>query len=259
MTLAEFASKNRRFVAAHRGASGEAPENTFAAFKKAIACGASFVEADIQITKDKVPIVFHDDELGRTVAGTGLISEYTYDELRDLSAGVWFGNGYENEKIPLLSELIELIKGTAYLGLEVKPALDIESKIDCLIDTLRKYDFIEHTLFASFDYNALKKLKEMEPKCHISAVRIPGDRRLPSELRDEYGIEAFICSVEEINDAVVEDIHHSKIFWGTYGIDSEADFAIAYISGVNAFATNFPCKMSEMLEAIEKEEILSKR
>ncbi len=249
MTLAEFVSKNKRLIAAHRGASGEAPENTLAAFNQAIQCGASLVEADVQITKDSVPIVFHDDELGRTASGAGLISEHSYDSLRQLSAGDWFAKKYESEKIPLLSELIEMIKGRAYLALELKPTLDIERKIDCLIDTLHRYDFVSHSILASFDYGALKKVKSIDSKIHTAAIKIPGDDRLPSDLKSELGIEAFVCSVEEISEKLAENIRQSRLIWGVYGIDSEPVFRAAFSAGVNVFGTNYPCQTAKLLES----------
>lgn len=251
MTLKEFVEKNNRFIAAHRGASGNAPENTLEAFRQAIACGAMMVEADVQITKDNVPIVFHDDELGRTVSGTGLIAEYTYDELKNLSAGIWFKKEYENERIPLLDELIEFIKGRAYLGLEIKPNLETLKTAKIILKTLEKHDFITSTVLASFDYKILKAIKQEYSDAHIAAIKIPGDSILPSEIQKYFAIDAYICSVEEISDRIREDIIKHRIFWGVYNTDSEEDFEIAMRSGVNAIGTNYPCKMNELLSKIK--------
>jgi|YNPMSStandDraft_1061717.scaffolds.fasta_scaffold00007_9 glycerophosphoryl diester phosphodiesterase len=250
MTLEEFVQKNHRFIAAHRGASGNAPENTLEAFRQAIDCGAKLVEADIQITKDNVPIVFHDDELGRTVSGTGLIAEYTYEELKNFSAGIWFNKKYENEKIPTLDELIELIKGKAFLGLEIKPNNKTLNTARVLLQTLKKHDFVSATVIASFDYLVLKQIKAEYDNSHIAAIKIPGDYVLPSELKKQFSIEAYVCAVDEINDQIVENIKTNNIFWGVYNVDSEEDFQKAIKSGVNAIGTNFPCQMNKLLEKL---------
>lgn len=250
MTLQEFVKQNHRFIAAHRGASADAPENTLEAFRQAIECGARLVEADVQITKDNIPIVFHDDELGRTVAGTGLIAEYTYEQLKDLSAGIWFNKNYEDEKIPTLDELIELIKGRAFLGLEIKPNNNTLNTARVLLETLKKQDFIESTVIASFDYKLLKHIKSEFPQAHIAAIKIPGDFQLPSELKQEFSIEAYVCSIDEIDDRLKSDITKSRIFWGVYNVDSEADLLKAIKAGVNAIGTNHPCKMNELLKKL---------
>lgn len=248
MTLEEFVRKNHRFIAAHRGASGNAPENTLEAFRQAIDCGAKLVEADIQITKDSIPIVFHDDELGRTVSGTGLIAEYTYQELKNLSAGIWFNEKYENEKIPTLDELIELIKGKAFLGMEIKPNNKTSNTAKVLLQTLKKHNFVPETVIASFDYNVLKQIKSEYENSHIAAIKIPGDNTLPSELKKQFAIEAYVCSVDEINEQIAQNIHKNKIFWGVYNVDSEEDFQKAIQFGVNAIGTNFPCQMNKLLK-----------
>lgn len=250
MTLKEFVEKNNIFIAAHRGASGNAPENTLEAFRQAIACGAKVVEADVQITKDNIPIVFHDDELGRTVSGTGLIAEYTYNELKNLSAGIWFKKEYEDEKIPLLDELIELINGRAFLGLEIKPHLETLKTAKIILKTLEKHNFIASSVLASFDYNILRAIKQEYPIAHIAAIKIPGDNILPSEIQANFAIDAYICSVDEINDKIREDISKSRIIWGVYNTDSEEDFELATKSGVNAIGTNYPCKMNELLSKL---------
>ena len=66
---------------AHRGFSGVYPENTMLAFEKAIEIGCDGIETDVQLTKDGVPVICHDEEVDRTTNSTGRICDYTYDEL----------------------------------------------------------------------------------------------------------------------------------------------------------------------------------
>ena len=77
-------------VIAHRGASGYAPENTLAAFKRAIALGATFIETDLQLSRDARLVAVHDETLERTTDGRGPVSKKTLEELRQLDAGSWF-------------------------------------------------------------------------------------------------------------------------------------------------------------------------
>ncbi len=246
--LTEFVKNKNRFIVAHRGASGEFPENTLIAFEKSLLCGARMIEADIQITADLEPIVFHDEELGRTAPGSGAISQIDYNDLRNLSAGSWFSRDFENEKIPRLEELLEILKGRAYLLLEIKPAPNLSERIKAILKVIIEYNYINYSVFASFDYSALKTLKEICPHCHTAAVKLPDDARLPSTLRAELGIEAYICSIEEINDDISRDILESDIFLGVYSIDTPEIFREALNLPIQAFGTNFPCMIAKEFE-----------
>src|SRR6266436_9009065 len=78
------------WVVAHRGASGVAPENTMAAFRKAVELGAVFIETDLQLSRDARLVALHDDTLERTTNGRGPVSSKTLEQLRKLDAGSWF-------------------------------------------------------------------------------------------------------------------------------------------------------------------------
>jgi glycerophosphoryl diester phosphodiesterase len=81
-------------VIAHRGASGHAPENTLAAFKKAVALGATFIETDLHLSRDAHFVAIHDATANRTTNGQGAVHDMTLAELRRLDAGSWFGSEF---------------------------------------------------------------------------------------------------------------------------------------------------------------------
>jgi len=84
-------------VIAHRGASGNAPENTMAAFRKAVALGATFIETDLQLSRDARFVAIHDATVNRTTNGQGAVHDMTLAELRRLDAGSWFGSEFVGE------------------------------------------------------------------------------------------------------------------------------------------------------------------
>lgn len=110
-------------VIGHRGAAAHAPENTLASFAKAKDCGAPWVELDVQLSADGVPVLFHDDDLDRTSSGHGPLTAQPLAALRGLDAGSWFDPAFAGEKIPTLDEALRHI---AALGLGV----NIEIKAD---------------------------------------------------------------------------------------------------------------------------------
>lgn len=107
-------------IIAHRGAPNHAPENTLAAFDRALALGFNHVELDAQLSADGVPVVFHDETLDRTTDGAGPLAARTLAELKRLDAGAWYGAVFRGERIPTLEEVLVRYRGKAYLHLELK-------------------------------------------------------------------------------------------------------------------------------------------
>lgn len=95
------------YTIAHRGASGYAPENTFAAFDIAAEMNADFIELDVQLTKDGQIVVIHDDKVDRTTDGSGFVKDFTLKKLQSLDAGSWYGAEFKGERIPLLEEVLK--------------------------------------------------------------------------------------------------------------------------------------------------------
>ena len=109
-------------VIAHRGASGHAPENTLAAFKRAVALGATFIETDLQLTRDSRLVAMHDATVNRTTNGQGKVHDLTLMELRRLDAGSWFGSEFAGERIPTMDDILEFSKKhDVVFYLELKP------------------------------------------------------------------------------------------------------------------------------------------
>jgi glycerophosphoryl diester phosphodiesterase len=117
-------------IIGHRGAKVYAPENTLASFHAAADLGAEWVETDVKLTKDGVPIIFHDEELNRCTNGSGLVAETDFETIRELDAGSWFGESFMGEKIPTLEEALNVIidRGMG-LNLEIKacPGREVET------------------------------------------------------------------------------------------------------------------------------------
>lgn len=100
-------------VIAHRGASAEKPENTLAAFRQALALGADGIELDVQITRDGVPVVFHDTTLRRLTGQPGRLTDKTWAELKKLRV---HGAG----RIPRLADALAFVRGRAVVQIELK-------------------------------------------------------------------------------------------------------------------------------------------
>ena len=152
---------------AHRGAKNRAPENTLAAINEAARCGAGWVELDVQLTEDKVPVIIHDRTLDRTTNGSGELKSVDSNSLTSLDAGYWFDARYKGEKVPLLIDALDLCQ-VLNLGVNLELKTYGTSIYNTALRTLSVVNefgrgFDEKLLFSSFDTEVLSTLKNLSP------------------------------------------------------------------------------------------------
>lgn len=110
-------------IIAHRGASGYTPENTFAAVRKAYQMGAKWIEFDVMLTGDGVPIIIHDETLTRTTNGRGKVAKATFDQIKQLDAGGWYAPEFAGESVPSFVEWLALLDQLEFqINVELKPS-----------------------------------------------------------------------------------------------------------------------------------------
>ena len=162
-----FASKP--LVIGHRGAAGEAPENTIASFRRAVERQCDMIELDVHLSRDGVPVVCHDATIDRTTDGCGAIRDMTVAELRAYDAGVRFGREFAGERIPLLVEALELIPPHIEVIIELKHGWNGRLE-EHVLRCVRDRDRMRSVLFASFDHRMLYRLKRTAPEARIGLV-----------------------------------------------------------------------------------------
>lgn len=155
---------SRPEVRAHRGASLECPENTLAAFARAIELGADGLEFDVHPTRDGALVVVHDYDLARTTTGSGLVHELGLDDIRSLSAGAWFGDAFVDERVPLLSEVLEL-EGVAF-ELELK-GLPGRRYVEAVVAAVLEAGVADRTEFTGFHPTSLQVVRELLPGARL--------------------------------------------------------------------------------------------
>lgn len=107
-------------VVAHRGVPTEAPENTIPAFQRAIDLGADAIEFDVRLTRDRVPIIYHYFYLEEATSVSGLVSDYTFDQLQEVKVLGSGGSVVSGCRIPTLHEVLETFGGRTGLEIEIK-------------------------------------------------------------------------------------------------------------------------------------------
>jgi len=250
-SLRSFVQESKRFVVAHRGASGSAPENTLAALRAALDLGVRMAEIDVRLTSDKQVVLLHDHVIGRTTTGSGQTKNMSLAELRSLDAGAWFGEGFSGEQVPLLKEALQLLREhDCYVNIEIKPPYeheDVLDRIDRIVQIVQEEQMFANTLFGSFHHESLRLLKERYPEAHTSAIQLPQDARLPSEIAAAIGCEAFVCSLRECTHKRCEDALAHGLYVGVYGVDSKEEFEQVMKYPVTALVTNYPELIQQLL------------
>jgi glycerophosphoryl diester phosphodiesterase len=154
-------------VIAHRGARDVAPENTLAALRKAHELGAGWVEVDVKITQDGVPILMHDDTLNRTTNGQGAVAEAPWGRVKTLDAGSWFDASFANEPVPILDDVLRLALETGLrLNVELKPCPGRAraTTMVALIEMAKIWpENVEPPLICSFDVESLSIAAQLQP------------------------------------------------------------------------------------------------
>ncbi len=149
----------------HRGVKDLCPENTLESILKAFDLGLSFVEIDVKISKDRVPILLHDDTLDRTTNGSGLAIDYDYENIKKLDAGKFFYKENTNIFVPKLEDILSLCTNyNGNLNIELKPNKKFEKEnvyqIYKIIKNINQIDIF----FSSFDMISILEISKLYPQ-----------------------------------------------------------------------------------------------
>ncbi len=235
-------------ISAHRGNTGQAPENTLAAYKDALKVGVDYVEIDVRTTLDGKLVILHDATLNRTTNGEGPLKNKRIVELRELSAGKGFIE-FNKERIPTLKEVCPLIsrwniwhKKKTYIYVDCKDVAPAP-----LVEALEKYKLANESYFYGND-SFLLSLKQVFPQA-----------RLMPSLRNKEEIQtkiaslhpaAFDASFLSLTQEMVDEIHSKniRVFTDLLGpLDTETNYKKAAKLGVDLIQTDKPKLVLETL------------
>nr|WP_164218136.1 glycerophosphodiester phosphodiesterase [Virgibacillus sp. YIM 98842] len=167
-------------IIAHRGASKYAPENTMPAFELAYKIGADGIETDVQLTKDHVPVLIHDENVNRTTDGAGYIKDYTYHELKNLDAGAWFSKKFQGARILSLDKFLKWVENKPlYLNIELKNnKIDYRHLESIVYERIVHYQLLNRTTISTFNPNSIKRMKRYNDKLEIAFLASKSFRNL---------------------------------------------------------------------------------
>lgn len=232
-------------VIAHRGASGHAPENTLAAFRKALALGAGFIETDLQLSRDARLVAVHDATVNRTTNGQGAIHDMTLEELRKLDAGSWFGSEFAGERVPTLEEILEFAKKhdvVFYLEMKVSSARGGEH---ALISALRDSGEIARTVVISFDPAILAVIRRIEPTL-MTGLLYDGQIEAPLQKALEIGARQVAVRGDLVTPRLLKEARSHDLQVVCWTVNHPGHMRLLAEAGVDGIMSDYPDRLMEV-------------
>ena len=250
-TIDEFyASGTGMRVIAHRGFSSRAPENTLAAIREAISIGADMAEIDVTLSSDEEIVVIHDETLQRTTNGSGLVSQFTLAELKDLDAGSWFGPRFAGERIPTLDEVLRTVNGKILLNIEIKSEA-VEGGIAArVVETVQRHEMKDQVVISSFSPTALEQVHSLAPQ-FTTAVLHNQDLQQgldAVDIVDSLGASVFNIKRTRLTSTMMRRCLEHGIPVGIYTVNKKRHMRRMIKKGVAAVFTDHPDRLIEVLQ-----------
>jgi len=238
------------WVIAHRGASGHAPENTLAAFRRAVELGARFIETDLQITRDARLVAMHDATLDRTTNGKGQVHLSSLEEIRALDAGTWFRDGkagtFAGERVPTLEEILDIGKEhdvIFYLEIKSGVAWGVEHAV---VATLRDRRASPRVVILSFDPSALNSVHRLDSTMMTGFLcEHPSSDLVERTVRA--GARQLVARGDLITSAVIEKAHHAGLQVVAWTINEPEQMRHLIATGIDGIITDYPDRLFGVL------------
>lgn len=239
-------------VMAHRGASTEAPENTMAAFQKAIDDMADYIELDVQLTNNGEVIVMHDSNAYRTTGVDANIVNMTYKEVKTLDAGSWFSDEYVGENVPSLKEVLELTQGKIKLNIELKPADNDTALVKNTVRLIEKYNMVNDCVITSFSESALKAVKTYNQEIKVGYILSAAY----GDFYDMKNVDFFSVNAAFLSKRTIDAIHNSGKRVYAWTVNNKESIKNLTNKGVDGIITDNPVLARETIYSRDTSETI---
>jgi glycerophosphoryl diester phosphodiesterase len=238
-------------VTAHRGASQDAPENTLAAFRRAVDVGADCVEFDIHVSADGDVFVIHDEKVDRTTNGSGEVRRLRTKEICQLDAGAWFSDAYAGEPVPLLDDVLDLLKGRAVPMIEIKvkrrKCLDAGARV---VAALARHGMLDEAIVICREVERAAEVRLASPRTPVSYLTYTKRQaRGACRLDAIAGVDLYWKS---ISLRLIQELRQRAGFFLTpWTVNRRADQEKLLLLGVETLITDCPGALRDLIEQFE--------
>jgi glycerophosphoryl diester phosphodiesterase len=219
-------------IIAHRGASGDYPENTLLAIQQALSAKADGIEIDVFCIENEL-VVIHDEDVSRTTNGTGFLSDFTLQTLQQLDAGA-------GQQVPALWQVLQLVNNQTLLNIELKGANTAEPLLALLQKAQTELGTDpDSLLISSFNHHLLAQIKKQWPKLKTGALTasLPLDY---AAFATELQAWSVHCDKGFINQQMVQDAHQRGLKVMVYTVNDAVTAAKMRQLGVDGIFCNYP-------------------
>ncbi len=237
------------WIVAHRGSRSDRPENTRAAFDRALSFPIDGIELDVQMTKDRVPVLFHDRTLAKIMEGRKRLDDFSYAELASLDWGQWYSRKYRGEPLLTLEKALQLYGKKTRLFIEIK-SRDRDRKsgrspvlTSRVLDLIRKRvprKYLKNIFLLSFDSEVLSLAQVKSPRLNYvfnlnEPVSLSGRRRLDMET-----LHAVCVPIRALTPRFTESAHRRGLAVMTYACNIPAQVNKALALNPDVIMTDKP-------------------
>ena len=228
-------------IEAHRGDSSNAPENTIAAFDRAIRLGVASIELDIHPCKDGTLVVIHDDTVDRTTDGSGSVSDFTAEQLLFLDAGAKFSREFEGERIPRLTKVLQLAVNTStLLNIEIKASSRSSGVSQAVVEHLCEFGKQGEYVVSSFD---LEDLLDIRAHCSEVTLALLGESADILPVAERHHVPWIHVKHTAVSRETIARAHSGGILVNVWTVDDPKTLPFWQEIGVDKVCTNRPAMM----------------
>jgi glycerophosphoryl diester phosphodiesterase len=231
------------FIAGHRGDRAHFPENTLPALQAVLESDFDFVETDVQLSSDGVPVIMHDESVERTTNGTGLVTELTLAQLKSLDAGAWYSKDFAGTQVPTLDEFFAILQSSKKKAMVELKGIWTPEQVHTVTDLVYARSVQSRVIFEAFD--SLKKAAPLFPRVLIQRY-LPSD---PVALATRFGAIAVLTSPAslETHPDAVEKLHAAGLGVILYTLNKKGKWSDAIGMGIDGIITDKPSSLDNWL------------
>lgn len=238
-------------VTAHRGSSQDAPENTLAAFTRALDAGADLVEFDVHVSADGDVMVIHDEKVDRTTDGSGDVYRMPTKAIQELDAGSWFSRAYEGERVPTLDETLDVLKRRAVPLIEMKVkrkrSADAGQRV---VAALARHGMLEEAVVICREAERAREVHAASPATPIAYLTYTKRQaRGAAKLPFVAGLDLYWKS---LSLRLISDLRARAGFFMTpWTVNRRVDQERLLAMGVETLITDCPGALRDLIERFE--------
>ncbi len=233
---------------AHRGASGDYPENTLLAFCQAISFGAHSIELDVHKSKDDHVVVIHDEDIERTFKGKGLVKDFTLQELQSFQCRKILFQEFASCRVPTLDSVLSLVSSYPILiNIELKTnVIEYPQLEEDVIQLIKEYKLEKRVLISSFNVNSVKRIKALAPTLKTAFLCGKKQEDLIGFAKS-LQVDAIHPNVKLVNKAFVEAAHEAGLQVHPYLVNAPNKMRQLIEMKVDGMFTDNPTLLNEIL------------